>query len=209
MRWIRDIALLILLGAVAAYVAWYQYDRHEHAAATQKTAADTQRLEREVRFRAATKGCPLNWRGWPVTIDPAWFDKDPAPTNSVAGEGRPWVEVATEDEAGLLHPRQRMTVEPNTAAFWYNPYQGVVRARVPVQVNDEQATDLYNAVNQCTIPSIGWVEKPMDVPKPKTDKLADGDENKDHAATDLKRNPLIAPSEHREPVVVVHPEKKP
>ena len=38
--------ILVVLGAVAAYVVWYQYDRHEHTAATQKTAADTQRLER-------------------------------------------------------------------------------------------------------------------------------------------------------------------
>jgi hypothetical protein len=206
MRWIRDIALLLLLGAVAAYVVWFQYDRHEHLAATQKTAADTQRLEREVRFRAATKSAPLNYRGWPVTVDPAWFDRDPAPMNLVAGNGHPWVEVAKEDEAGLLHPVQRMTIEPSTAAFWYNPYQGVVRARVSVQVNDQAATDLYNSVNQANLPTISWVEKPMDVPKPKADKVADGADKTDEPQKDAK--PAVSGLK-ASGMVVAHPEKKP
>jgi hypothetical protein len=206
MRWIRDIALLILLGATAAFVGWYQYDRHERSAAMQKTAADTQRLEREVRFRAATKSGQLNWRGWPITVDPSWFDKDPAPVNLIVDDGHPWVEVATEEEAGLLHPRQRMTIDRSSAGFWYNPYQGVVRARVPVQVNDGAATELYNSVNQSTIPSIGWVERAMDVPKPKADKLADGDDKKDDAAADGKpaHNGLL-----KNPMLVAHPDKRP
>jgi hypothetical protein len=33
------------------------------------------------------------------------------------------------------------------AMFWYNPMQGVVRARVPAQRSKEMARELYTQVN--------------------------------------------------------------
>lgn len=171
MRWLRDIALLVLLIALGAGVVWWQQVQREERARIDQTTADTQRLEREVRYRAATKTGNLNARGWPVTVDPDWFLTEP-PQNFVVSEDRPWLEIAVESEAGLLHPPVRMTLDEHGAAFWYNPYQGVVRARVPVEMTDQQATALYNAVNRVSIPSIQWRETAMDVPKPKHDKPA-------------------------------------
>ncbi len=180
MRWIRDIALLLLLIGLGAGVVWWQQEKREEQAKLDKTTADTQRLEREVRFHAATKTGVLNARGWPVTVDPAWFELDP-PQNLVVSEDRPWVEIAGEDEAGLLHPLVRMTLDQKKAAFWYNPYQGVVRARVPISMTDDQATAMYNAVNRVSISSIQWRERAMDVPKPKQNKGGENGSIKDGA----------------------------
>ena len=127
MRWIRDIMLLLLLCGIGAGVVYYQSQSAEAQEKLNNTAADTQRLEREVRFRAATKSGELNNRGWPVTVDPSWFETDP-PQNDLVSDDRPWVEIASIEEAGLLHPSVRMTLDDKKAAFWYNPYQGVVRA---------------------------------------------------------------------------------
>ena len=68
------------------------------------------------------------------------------------------VEVAGEADAHLLHPRVRMTVDEEMAGFWYNPYQGIVRARVPVLVSDKDATELYNRLNNASLTSLLEVE---------------------------------------------------
>jgi hypothetical protein len=201
MRWIRDIALLLILVAIGGSVMWWKYDRHQNDTRVQKTSADTQRLEREIRFRAATKAVALNPRGWPATVDPTWFETDP-PVNSVVGPAHPWVEVAQEDEAGLMHPRVRMTLDEKVAGFWYNPYQGVVRARVPVSVSDDQATAMYNAVNLASLPSILWMESPVDVPKPKADN---GEKQAAIAAAEL----AAAKEREQQSGIVVHRNKKP
>src|SRR5262249_12261162 len=57
------------------------------------------------------------------------------------------VEVATPAEASLQDPAVRLTLDAHVASFWYNPYQGIVRARVPVLISDEKALDLYNTIN--------------------------------------------------------------
>jgi hypothetical protein len=46
----------------------------------------------------------------------------------------------------------------STAAFWYNPYKGILRARVPYDISDERALDLYNRVNGTSVSSIYGVE---------------------------------------------------
>lgn len=189
MRWIRDIALLLLLSAIGAGVLWYQMDRNEQLALLERATVETQRLEREIRFRAATKIGDLNARGWPTTVDPAWFEDGP-PRNCLVDDGRggerPWVEIASHEEAELYHPPIRLTLENHMAAFWYNPYLGVVRARVPVAVSDDAATSMYNAVNRVAISTIQWVEKPATKPnansKPKDAAKKDGEKDESKAA---------------------------
>ena len=204
MRWIRDIALLLLLIGIAGAIVWWQSERREEQARTDKTAADTQRLEREVRFRAAMKAGELNARGWPVTVDPAWFESDP-PRNLVVSEDRPWVEIASAEEAGLQHPTERMTLDEKSAAFWYNPFQGVVRARVPVSMTDAEATTLYNTVNRVSISSIHWREHSSEIPKLKQDKQSMEGDIKDgtgEGAISPVSAPVMARERARPPVVV-------
>ncbi len=201
MRWIRDITLLLILIGVAGGLVWWQTTRREEQARIDKTTADTQRLEREVRFRAATKASGLNSRGWPITIDPGWFETDP-PHNLVVSEERPWVEIASEEEAGLQHPRDRMTLDEKLAAFWYNPYQGVVRARVPVSTTDAEATSLYNTINRTMIASIHWRELSSEAPKLKQDKQHSEGDKKDVVGEVMASAPKAPEREHA--TVVVH-----
>ena len=201
MRWIRDITLLLILIGIAGALVWWQTTRREEQARIDKTTADTQRLEREVRFRSATKACELNARGWPITVDPAWFETDP-PHNQVVSEDRPWVEIASEEEAGLQHPRDRLTLDEKLAAFWYNPYQGVVRARVPVSMTDAEATSLYNTINRTMISSIHWRELSSEIPKLKQDKQRSEGDKKDGAGGGVAAAPK--PPERERATVVVH-----
>jgi hypothetical protein len=161
---LADIAALVIVLALGSGLLLFDRARRDREATIHRVAADARRLELELKYRAASKSVELNPRGWPVTVDPKWFDADP-PVNALLSPHRPWVEVASPDEAGLLHPHVRMAVDESYAAFWYNPYQGVVRARVPVMVNDDQATEIYNRVNATAISSIFFEERPQLLPE--------------------------------------------
>ncbi len=177
MRWMRDVVAAIGLVGVVGGALYVQRAHREEEALFQQAQSDVHRMELEIKYRAATKTTELNSRGWPVTVDPSWFQSDP-PVNPLLDDDRPWVEVAGTQQADLLHPPVRMAVDKNLAAFWYNPYQGIVRARVPVMVSDDQATALYNRVNGVGMASI-FVREPAAVdnpPKPETTKPADGEQ---------------------------------
>ncbi len=155
MRWILDIiAVLTLAGLVAAVVAFQRVrsEREQHVA---RTITELRRLEREIKYRAVT-GNALNTKvnevGWPVTVEPSWFENPPV--NMLVSPDRPWLEVAPADDAHLLHPRVRVTIDEKQAGWWYNPYQGIVRARVPVMVSDTDAAELYNRLNGSSLTSI-------------------------------------------------------
>ncbi|MBN4052725.1 hypothetical protein JYU07_00420 [Roseiflexus sp. AH-315-K22] len=106
---------------------------------------EVRRFEQEVKIRAATEYGTQTGRNWPMTIDPGWF-KVP-PQNTLVSNDRPWVEIAPPEHADLTDPVARLTMDRTLASFWYNPYQGVIRARVPLGANDEEALALYNRVN--------------------------------------------------------------
>jgi hypothetical protein len=86
-------------------------------------------------------------------VDPNWFERNP-PRNPLISAECPWVEVASIDQAGLQDPPIRMAIDGTLAGFWYNPYLGILRARVPVMVSDQDAVDMYNRINATRLSSI-------------------------------------------------------
>jgi type II secretory pathway pseudopilin PulG len=157
MKMLVDIAAVLLVAAVVWAVITMRLDQQERDQTEQAVLADVKRFGQEVQKRAATGGSDTNARGWPVTIDPAWFEGHP-PQNPLLSSDRPWVEVASPDRAHLMHPEVRVAADRSMAAFWYNPYQGVVRTRVPATLNDEQALALYNRLNRTSLTSLFQTE---------------------------------------------------
>ena len=156
-RWLANIAALVLIaGLVAVLVTVARRDQLERRN-LDDTMESLHRIEQTLRVQAAAGVGTLNARGWPVTIDGSWFT-EPVPRNFLLAGERPWIEIATPEEAELRNPRVRQSVDGDIAEFWYNPAQGVVRARVPVTVSDEEATELYNRVNSTRLGSILEVE---------------------------------------------------
>lgn len=149
---LNTVAAAMIMALLAG--AWL-HDRakrqEDHVIAS--TRADVQRLAREAKVRGATDAVDRNGRGWPLTIDPAWFEGAP-PMNRMVSHDRPWLEVAGPEEADLEHPQIRVAVDRTVAAFWYNPSNGVVRARAPVTVSDLRCTEMYNRVNGCVLASV-------------------------------------------------------
>lgn len=157
MRWLAGVVAAACVSAVGVGIGRVYQERLERAQRLDHTADAVTRLQRELAVRSATKTAACNERGYPTTVDPAWF-KDGYPVNELLDDDHPWLEVAGEEEAELTHPSVRVAVKDDTPTLWYNPYLGVVRARVPVSVSDEDALAAYNKVNGSNLTSLFWKE---------------------------------------------------
>lgn len=142
-----------MLVALAAGAWLYIRQKDEEEARINEVRLAVTRLSREVRLRAAMGDAAVNGRGWPRTIDPDWFAGSVPRHNLLTGD-RPWIEVAPPDQADLANPPIRVAVTKDLAAFWYNPGNGIVRARAPMTLSDKRATELYNEINGTTLASI-------------------------------------------------------
>lgn len=153
MRLLVDLVVLATLLAVIAGAVLHNRAVDRERAAVQDVKEDLRRIERALRVKSATGATEVNGRGWPIDIDPEWFEEDP-PQNRLLTPDRPWLEIAPPEFADLLHPPIRMAFDRSIAAFWYNPANGIVRARVPVTISDQRATELYNRINSVALSSI-------------------------------------------------------
>jgi type II secretory pathway pseudopilin PulG len=112
--------------------------------------AEVERFQSQILLQAAIEKGELSQRGYPTTIEVEWFSGN-APLNPLLGPAHPWLEIADESQRDLLHPPNPMAFGVDVAQFWYSPYTGVVRARVPSDVSDATAVRLYNRMNGCNL----------------------------------------------------------
>jgi hypothetical protein len=54
-----------------------------------------------------------------------------------------------------------MAASRSTAKFWYNPHQGIVRARVSSEMSESEALSLYNEVNGCNLSGLFVDDAPV------------------------------------------------
>jgi hypothetical protein len=146
LRRIVDLVAITTALGLASGVGWHGYAHFEEQRNIKRVSGELRRFQQVLAYQSASGQTQTNTRGWPVTIDPNWFGGDP-PRNHLLTPDRPWLEIAPQEQAQLNDPPVRMSIDGATAAFWYNPNQGIVRARVPVQISDEKSLAMYNAVN--------------------------------------------------------------
>ncbi len=152
MRLILDSLMAVVLAALLAGILLHQRHEQQHQRDVETVRANVRLIQQQVMLQAALERVPRNEYGFPITIDPEWFG-EVVPRNPLVGTGHPWMEVASAEEARLIHPPVR-TADEALACFWYNPVTGVVRARVPQGVSDERTLQTYNFVNGCNLPSL-------------------------------------------------------
>lgn len=140
--------------------------REEAVAATERSLAT---IRSEVKRRVGLGDGPFSPTGWPSKVNESWF-KDRTLENALLPEIQGLrVEVAGADEAMLTHPVKTFVGDHEESAYWYNPYLGIVRARVPYQRTDGETLALYNDVNDCELSSLfpmvgGWSTRTAIVP---------------------------------------------
>jgi hypothetical protein len=151
-RLLIDSLLAVLLLSVLASVMWFQQSRRHQRAQVAAVQAAVQIMEREALYRAAVGEAERTARGYAMRIDETWFDRKPV--NLLSPRIGPWLEIATSDEADATHPACILAGAHGLADFWYNPYRGIVRARVPMQVSQDATVELYHRVNRA-MPIVG------------------------------------------------------
>jgi hypothetical protein len=146
MRTLTNILIIVmLLGILGSFGMHYRTKWLEHRA-IEDTKLELRRFQREVHYRATLGDIEGGERRFPRTIEPLWFNGD-LPVNELLGPEHPWCDIAGLDEKHLHHPADRVAAGGKAAKFWYNPYTGAVRARVPSRVIDTEALELYNYIN--------------------------------------------------------------
>ncbi len=146
MRTLRLIMVTVLVSTAIGAFIWARSNAEMEQQALELMHSNLEQIGQIIKYQAAIGKTELNGRGWPTSIDPAWFTGTP-PRNVLLNGRHPWIEIASPVEYDLSHPIARVALTEEVAGFWYNPGNGVVRARVPQLVSDRSAIELYNELN--------------------------------------------------------------
>ncbi|MEX0741412.1 MAG: hypothetical protein WD079_01360, partial [Phycisphaeraceae bacterium] len=123
--------------------ARHQVDRIE---AVQRAV---QAIESESLYRAALGEVDATPRGYARVLRAAWFERQPH-NLLIDEDDQPspmWVEQINDQiYRNMANPRQ-IVADVDHPPFWYNPFRGVVRARVPMQFSQQGTVELYNIIN--------------------------------------------------------------
>ncbi len=147
----RRLLDLLALGVVIVLLLGLLHFNRRHSErehAIEATRLSVERIQAEVNLLRALRTVGMNDAGHPIRVDSGWFDGE-LPVNLLLGHRERWIDLAGPGEMMRSHPRV-WQVDPasgSEAMFWYNPVQGVVRARVPEQSTPEEARILYAQVN--------------------------------------------------------------
>ena len=153
MRLIIDsLVLLMILGILAGAVLHFR-TKQDTEYKIEQARREVQRFSSQIKLQTAMGISELTPRGFPVTVDPEWFGGD-LPTNPLLGRGHPWLEIARKSHRDLKHPVIKTASDHTIAQFWYNPYLGLLRARVPARSTDVATLKIYNRVNECRLPNL-------------------------------------------------------
>ncbi|MHC4416462.1 MAG: hypothetical protein ACYS0G_14410 [Planctomycetota bacterium] len=149
---IDTLVALMLTGLLAGVVFHTRVERKMDEKIV-LARAEVRRFQSQLNLQAALEKVELTQRGYPATVEPEWFLGD-LPANPLLGPGHPWLEIAGKAHSNLDHPELRTASDHSVAQFWYNPYRGSLRARVPSGISDATALELYNRINECNLTSL-------------------------------------------------------
>jgi prepilin-type N-terminal cleavage/methylation domain-containing protein len=136
---IEVLIVVIILGILAAIVVPHFSDAsHDAIEATLRSTVAS--VDRQVKYRRAKS--PIG--SYPETIDSSWFAGG-LPGHPENSFGVPLIEI--DATAGRIHPVDKVLDADAAGAFWYNPTEGVFRARVTDQGSSAKTLEFYTSVN--------------------------------------------------------------
>lgn len=153
MRLFMDSMVALMLAAILAVVVLYNRSTNDAMAQREFARAEVRRFTQQIALQTALSQVQRNERGYPASVDVEWF-AGKLPANPLLDIDHPWLEVAGAEQHDLLHPPERSAGSAVLAKFWYNPSNGLVRARVPTGLSDAATLQMYNFINDCELPEL-------------------------------------------------------
>lgn len=150
MRTLLNILVVVMLAGILVGVVMIRSNKGIKQDQIRTARDEVRRFQRQITFQATIAEVELTAEVYPVTADPNSFHGN-LPQNLLIEAGHPWVEIAGRNERSFLHPLDIVVRDAVAAQFWYNPYKGIVRARVPADISDAIALEVYNQVNDSSL----------------------------------------------------------
>ena len=159
MRIVVDIVVVLVVVGVIAAIARQRQAEAAHIGQVAKVQIALDEIKSQSLYRAGVGDVIVTRRGYPAEIKPEWFRTPPV--NVLAGPTDRWMEIVEDVHSNRDDPEYLFT-EGKRAAYWYNPYRSILRARVARQITDAETLELYNLVNgtNLSMTDVLWINKP-------------------------------------------------
>lgn len=133
------VIVIVVIGLLAA-IALPRFGSASHNATVASLKAHVSELQKAVDMYHAEHSA------YPPNIDPDWFISQELPAHTWSPTNPQGVETDSTD--GRLHPESVVvSLENGWNGYWYNPTNGVVRARVTYQGTNIRTLALYRRIN--------------------------------------------------------------
>lgn len=152
MRLLVDSLIALMLVSILAGVLWHYRRQQRLLNDYQFIHNALDRLHDQTLYHKALGDVKLNAEGFPEQIKPRWFG-DHLPVNVLVSTSHPWMDIAPADDTSTEPPDPVIT-DRHQAGLWYNPNNGIFRARVTRQLSDEATLQMYNRVNGTSLTSL-------------------------------------------------------
>ena len=144
---VEVLIVVIILGILAAVIV-PQFTSAADESRANATAITVRGMMRKLSEMKARDGT------FPATITADMFEGEQLPVNPYDPDATTTIQVDTTVDK--RHPASK-TIH-SAGAFWYNPTNGIVRARVTEGADDAETIALYNAANSCKVTSLAQTD---------------------------------------------------
>lgn len=206
-RLIVDSLIAMMLVAILAAVLWHYRSEQRLMKDYHFIHTVLDQLHDQTLYHKALGDVKLNAEGFPTQISPKWFG-DQLPVNIMVPLSHPWMDIAPPNDQNT-NPPDAIITSSKQAGLWYNPNNGIFRARVAPQISDEATLKMYNRVNGTALAALPNANEPLGSRAPLAWKFTSKTPNGAPTPTAAVRNAQHHTPQPRTRPTLVRPETKP
>lgn len=182
MRLFIDVVIAMALMSALVGILWQQRVQAHRLDRVHQLQQQLRSIESQALYHAAVGDAEAASSGFALRVEPSWFETGLRhPLLDRSGPLR--IETVPKERRDRFNPL-RITTSDGRAAFWYNPYRGRVRARIPMQLSEDRTVKLYNMINGTSlrVRDVRFISAEGAASPSASDASTDGDESEAEAS---------------------------